>query len=160
MTSIQIVMSGHSNLTIVAIANFYRPQTKFAKVMFSLVSVCPRGGGVLGFWGRGLCPGGVFVQECLCPGGLYPGGSMSRRISVRRVLCHIDPSYGNERAVRILLECILVFDEKKTAVTHGFCNDDTGYPPPNIGVAPGTAAPVCGADGYKVALLAPNIPAK
>ena len=24
---------------------FYRPQTKFAKVMFSQVSVCPRGGG-------------------------------------------------------------------------------------------------------------------
>ena len=41
----------------------------------------------------GLCPGGVSVQGGLCPGGL----------------CHGDPPpYGNERAVRILLECILV----------------------------------------------------
>ena len=29
---------------------YYRPQTKFAKVMFSRVSVCPQGG-------LGLCPG-------------------------------------------------------------------------------------------------------
>ena len=27
-------------------AIFYRPQTKFAKVMFSRVSVCPQGGGL------------------------------------------------------------------------------------------------------------------
>ena len=41
---------------------FYRPQTKFAKVMFLQVLVCP--------WGRGLglCLGG------LCPGGLRRGG--------------------------------------------------------------------------------------
>ena len=30
----------------------YRPQIKFAKVMFSQVSVCPQ-------WGGGLCPGGL-----------------------------------------------------------------------------------------------------
>ena len=39
----------------------YRPQTKFAKVMFSQVSICPRGEGL------GLCPGvsikGVSVRE-------------------------------------------------------------------------------------------------
>ena len=51
-------------------------------------------------------------------------------------------------------------NKNNSEITYGFCSDDTGYPPPNIGVAPGTAAPVCGADGYKVALLAPNIPAK
>ena len=28
-----------------AAASYYRPQTKFAKVMFLHVSVCPRGGG-------------------------------------------------------------------------------------------------------------------
>ena len=41
----------------------YRPQTKFAKVMFLQVSVCPhRGGGMRGFirWGvRGFIWGGV-----------------------------------------------------------------------------------------------------
>ena len=38
-------------------ANYHRPQTKFAKVMFLQVSVCPhRGeGGVHGFIGVGAC---------------------------------------------------------------------------------------------------------
>ena len=61
--------------------NFYRPQTKFAKVIFLQVSVCPRGGG-----GRAW---------------LHPGGG--RAWDTTR--------YGdtiNERVVRILLECILV----------------------------------------------------
>ena len=47
--------------------HFYRPQTKFAKVMFLQVSVCPRGGGVRGC-SRGVCvvaPGG-----CGCLGGM------------------------------------------------------------------------------------------
>ena len=42
--------------------NFYRPQTKFAKVVFT--GVCLSTGG-------GLCPGG------LCPVGSLSGGSMS-----------------------------------------------------------------------------------
>ena len=41
----------------------------------------------------GLCPRGVHLV-----GGSLSGGC----------LCHGDPPYGNERAVRILLECILV----------------------------------------------------
>ena len=52
------------------------------------------GGSVQG----GLCLG-VSVWGSLCPGGLCAGGSPS---PAQR------PSYGNERAVRILLECILV----------------------------------------------------
>ena len=59
---------------------FYRPQTKFAKVIFSKVFVCPEGvvsvqGGLYpgGFCLRGLCPGGSLSRE-----GLYPGGSLSR----------------------------------------------------------------------------------
>ena len=48
---------------------------------------------------EGLCPG-VPVQEGLCPGGLCLGGSLSGR-----------PPYGNVRAVRIILECILVTDK-------------------------------------------------
>ena len=80
----------------------YRPQTEFAKVMFSQVFVCPQQGlcpgGSLsrGSLSRGrrslsrdLCPGGsiqgVSVQgEGLCPGGLCPG-ALSRGISVQGV---------------------------------------------------------------------------
>ena len=51
--------------------------------------------------------GGVSVQG----GGLCPGGwSLSGGGSVQRGHCPGDlplPSYGNERAVQILLECIL-----------------------------------------------------
>ena len=95
----------------------YNPQTKFAKVMFSQVFVCPQGGvsvqgrslsrgvsvrGVSvqgGFsvqGGGGLCPGRSLSG--LCPGGSLSGGSVSGR-----------PAYGNEWAVHILLECILVY---------------------------------------------------
>ena len=79
----------------------------------------------------GLCPGG------LCPGGLRPGGSLSKGgslsrgfsvqgvsvqgASAREGLCpggymlgrtpgQRSP-YSNKRAVRILLECILVFNK-------------------------------------------------
>ena len=44
-----------------------------------------------------VCPGG------LCPGGLCPGGSLLGN--------PLPPSYGNERAVRILLECIIVYSD-------------------------------------------------
>ena len=62
--------------------------------------VCLSGGSQSGggaFLSRGLCRGGgVGVQRDLCWGGLCPGGSLY-------------PPYGKERAVRILLECNLVF---------------------------------------------------
>ena len=58
-----------------------RQQTKFAKVMFSQMSICP---------GGGLCLG--------------EGESLSREVSVTET-----PMYSNERAVRILVACILVF---------------------------------------------------
>ena len=115
----------------------YRPQTKFVKVMFLQVPVCPQGGlcleGSLSRWvvpvqgvsvqgdlcpgGGGLCPGGF------CPGGLCPEGSLSRGslfprgVSVqdgeflsRGGLCPGEWSLSGwyVRAVRILLECILV----------------------------------------------------
>ena len=84
------------------IDNFYRPQTKFAKVMFSRVFVC-LGGAVVSVSVQGglcpegsLCPGGlcpgvsvqgvsfqgVSAQGGLCPGGLCPRGSLSRGVSV------------------------------------------------------------------------------
>ena len=67
----------------------------------------------------GLCPG----QEGLCPGvsvqevGVSVQGgvsvqwgslSLSRGGSLSRGVCQGDPPYSKERAVRILLECILV----------------------------------------------------
>ena len=57
----------------------------FAKVMFSQVFVCQQGGSL--------------SRDNLCPGmgSLFRGG-----------LCQGLPLYGKERAVRILLECILV----------------------------------------------------
>ena len=61
----------------------------------------------------GLCPGGhcwgIFVQGDLCPGGR----SLSKVVFVCEVsvwgLPDRDPPYGEDRMVRILLECILVF---------------------------------------------------
>ena len=104
--------------------SYYRPQAKFAKVMFLQVSVCPHGGhawllwGVHVFSGGGMC--GFFLgghawfsrggmHGCSCGGGMcgFSGGGgmcgffwggMHR---IRR-------DTVNERAVCILLECILV----------------------------------------------------
>ena len=92
--------------------------------MFSQVSVCLQGGsrslsggvsirGVLCLGGR-ISVRGVPVQGGPCSGGSVSGGGGSvlgvsvRRISVQGGLCHGDSPYGNERAVRIPLECILV----------------------------------------------------
>ena len=66
----------------------------------------------LPFW----LPGPMFLLGVSVQGGLCPeGGSLSRRgVSVWRglypggVSVQGYPSYGKERAVRLLLECILV----------------------------------------------------
>ena len=66
----------------------YHPQTKFAKVMFSQVSVCPWGGVSVSVQGvgvsvpRGSLSSGVSVQGDLFPGGLCPGGFLSGRGSL------------------------------------------------------------------------------
>ena len=67
---------------------YYRPQTKFAKVMFSQVSVCPQGGGLSlclgslrprwrGLCPEDLCPGGSLLRGGALSGGFCPGGSLS-----------------------------------------------------------------------------------
>ena len=67
------------------------------------VSVQGRGVFVQG-WG-GLCP----EKGGLCPGGVWQGGSLSGGLSVQGGLCQGNPPpYGYVRAVRILLDCILV----------------------------------------------------
>ena len=89
---------------------FYRPQTKFAKVMFSQVPVCPQGGlcpqgvSVQGSVSRGVSVQGVSVQGFSVQEGLCPGESLSRE-----GLCPGKPPCSNKWAVRILLECILVW---------------------------------------------------
>ena len=52
---------------------FYRPQTKFAKVMFSQVSVCPQGG----MHGRG---GGLAWQGACIAGGVHGRGHAWQRV--------------------------------------------------------------------------------
>ena len=127
----------------------YRPQTKFAKVMFSLVVVCPQGGGgsvhkgvsvgesLLG----GLCLGGCLSRGVsvpgslsggLCPRGLCAGGSMSGGISVQGVSVQgvsVQGSLsrgifitvnGKERALCTLLECILNSQKWKLRLFVGY----------------------------------------
>ena len=49
-------------------------------------------------------------RGCLCPGGLCLGEVSVQEISVQGVSVQGDPPYGNELAVRFLLECILVIE--------------------------------------------------
>ena len=118
---------------------FYRPQTKFAKVMFLQVSVCPHGGACMVapggcvwlLWGgmHGCSRGHVWLlwggMHCCSPGGhawflgSMHGCSWGACMVAPGGACMVAPGgrvwdmmrYGdmiNERAVRILLECILV----------------------------------------------------
>ena len=50
---------------------------------------------------------------CLCPGGLCQGGSLSQNL----------PIMVEARAVRILLECILVYLVHQTYLQTDFSND-------------------------------------
>ena len=74
--------------------HYYRPQTKFAKVMFSQVFVCSQGG-------LGLCTGGgslskgVSVQGGPCPGGLCQGDPPDRDPPPRTVTSGRYASYWN-----------------------------------------------------------------
>ena len=72
-----------STTTVYVISYLYRPQTKFAKVIFSQVSVCSQGGGVHGkgvcmaggMCGRGACmAGGCACQGCMHGWGVCMSG--------------------------------------------------------------------------------------
>ena len=81
-------------------------------VLVSVQGVLSLVGSVQGSLSGGLCP---VTGVCLSTGGglslgeegLHPGGSLSMGVSVRETPLDRDPPYGNERAVRTLLECIL-----------------------------------------------------
>ena len=106
-----------------SLPNIYRPQRSnvFTPVCDSVHK------------GVDLCPGRVSLKGGLCPGGLCPVGSLSRgvsvqsglcpeRVSLKGGLCQGDlPLYGNVRAVRILLECILVCVDRTTLQVPGRC---------------------------------------
>ena len=83
-----VVKSGHTDMgadTHIDIhKSYYRPQTKFAKVMFSQLFACPRGVSV-SVLGWGLCPGVSSVQGGLYPGEVSFGGSLSRWVFVQGV---------------------------------------------------------------------------
>ena len=68
-----------------------------------------RGVSVRGSLSRGFLFGeGGYLSRVLCPGGLCPGESLCRGVSVQRGLGPGRPPYSNLREVCILLECILV----------------------------------------------------
>ena len=120
-------------------------QTKFAKVMFSQVSVCPRRGGRgVSVWGisvqgslclEGLCPGGS-LSGVLCPGGLsgripvwgvsvqgvcVRGASLFRGVSVMEtpVTCGRYASYWN---AFLFLLCLYKYN--KRLILHSHCSKD------------------------------------
>ena len=90
----------HISFLAVFDSNHYRPQTKLREGDVS-TPVCDsvhRGGG--------LCLS--MLHKSHDQGGLCPGGSLSREVSVRETPQTETSPYGKELAVRILLECILV----------------------------------------------------
>ena len=98
--------------------SYYRPQTKFAKVMFLHVSVSHsvhRGPCVAGecVWPWGMHGRGACMAGGVCPGGVHGGGHAWWRAGGHAYYATPPDWYYeirsvNERAVRILLECILV----------------------------------------------------
>ena len=81
------------------------------------LSLCP--GGLCLFVHSSSLSGDLYPVGVLCPGGSLSGGSLSRGVFVQRGVSiqgsltsrgsmSEKPPYGNVRAVRILLECILV----------------------------------------------------
>ena len=82
----------------------YRPQTKFAQVMFSQVSVILSTGGVVCIHrggclhpSRGLHPGDLYPRGPH-PGGLHPGGGLHRREGLGRLPSPIDIMGYDQRA--------------------------------------------------------------
>ena len=86
---------------------YYRPQRSWAKVIFSQACVCPQGGGLSASVHAGIY---IWEQTPLHPGsrcphpprpGRPPGSRHPPEIRLQHTV--------NERPVRILLECVLVY---------------------------------------------------
>ena len=97
----------------------YRLQMKFAKVMFSQVSVCPQGGVCVWQTPRpppraGTPSGQAPSQAGTPPGQVHPHWAGTSRAGTPSLGRYPPGKYTpwqtvNKRPVRILLECILVF---------------------------------------------------
>ena len=86
-------------------SDYYRPQTKFAKVMFSQVSVCPQGEGS-GPLHAGIHPGADTPWgDTTPPGQTPPGQTLPQADTPIRSACW---DTVNKRVVSIPPECILV----------------------------------------------------
>ena len=72
----RLYLEKKTNIEIYNIMNYYRPQTKFAKVMFSQVSVCPRG---------------CLSEGCLPPPGQTPspGQTVNKRVVRIALECNL-----------------------------------------------------------------------
>ena len=87
---------------------YYHPQTKFVKVMFSQVSVCPQGG-CLSHCMLGYTPG-TRGRHPLPPGQTPPAQCMLGYTHTHTHMRSACWDTVNKRALRIPLECILVID--------------------------------------------------
>ena len=91
------------------------------KVIFLHLSVILFTGG--GSLSGGLCQRGSLSRGALCLGGLSPGRSLTKGVSVQGGSLSGEVSvggrgltlYGKERAVHILLECVLILSCTKLA---------------------------------------------
>ena len=91
-TSKAFTFSSYSHKSIITFnSSFvidYRLQTKFAKVMFSQVSVCPGGGGIFQHaLGRGCIPACIGQWGCESQHALDRGECLPRRVSAQGGVC-------------------------------------------------------------------------
>ena len=96
-----------SEIILISITVYYSLQTKFAKVVFLQVPVCPRGGGCLPhthILGRHLPLGRHLL-------GRHPQADTPRHPLADTPLPSACWDTVKKRAVRILLECIIVIIE-------------------------------------------------
>ena len=90
-------------------------------IMFLLLLLLPTNEGTVMFLYLCIILFGGLCQGGLCPEwGLCLGESLSG--SVQGVLCEGDPLHGKERAVRILLECILVMRKHSSRMHTVHCS--------------------------------------
>ena len=99
-SSLKRIKSHVSFFFIVCGAFNYRPQMKFAKVMFLHLPV-------ILFTGRGVCLSACWYTHALEQTPSSPGGDTPQEQTPPTAECMLGDT-GNKRAVRILLECIFV----------------------------------------------------
>ena len=87
-------------------------------------------------WEGESLSGASLASRALCPGGLYPGGSLSRRLFDHGGLCPGRPPVRYVRVVRILLECIPVQFNFKPMQRFSRMTQSFPFKPPYLCVVP------------------------